>query len=53
MKAADYNIHADLFRRVIERHKATPSPNPLVLLVLEMLEQEYRAAPQVMPVEPG
>lgn len=51
MKVTDYEKHADLIRRVMERHKATAAANPLVLLVLEMLEHEYRAAPQIMPVE--
>lgn len=52
MKAADYENLADLLLRVIERHKATAEPNAVVLMILSMLEQEYRAAPQIMPVDP-
>lgn len=51
MTAADYENLAELHRRVIERHKATENPNPLVLMVLEMLEHELRAAPQIMPTD--
>lgn len=52
MTAKDFEDLADLFRRVIERHKATAAPNPIVLLILEMLEGEYRAAHQIMAVDP-
>jgi hypothetical protein len=51
MTAQDLAIHADLIRRVRERHKAAPVPNPVVLLILEMLEYEYRHAHEIMPIE--
>ena len=51
MKAKDFEVNADILRRVIERHKATPDPNPVVLMILEILEQEYRAAPQIFETD--
>lgn len=53
MTEADFEAHAKLIRRVLERHKATETANPLVILTLEMLEQEYRAASQIIPVDPA
>ncbi len=44
MTAADLKIHAQVIRRAIERHRATPDPNPIVLMMLEMIEQEYEGA---------
>ena len=52
MKASDYKAHAALLQRVIERAKAVAAPNPVQISTLEMLRDEYDAAPQIMPVDP-
>lgn len=51
MTESDLQIHADLIRRVIERHKATAAPDQLVLVALEMIEHEYRHAHEIVPVD--
>lgn len=52
MKASDLKIHADLTRRLLERAKAVEEPNPTVITVLSMMEQEYRSAHEIVPVDP-
>lgn len=44
MTHADLQTHAKLMRRAIERHKGTEAPNPIVIAMLEMIEQEYLTA---------
>lgn len=41
--------HAQVMRRALERYKATENANPLVLLVLGLLVEEYETVHQIMP----
>ena len=52
MKRSDLEAHAMVHRRALERHKATPTANPLVIQVLTMLVEEYANAHEIVPVEP-
>lgn len=52
MTQSDLKMHADIHRRALERHKASETANPLVIQVLTMLEEEYRTAHEIMPVDP-
>lgn len=41
--------HAQVMRRALERYKATPDANPLVILVLGLLVEEYETVHQIIP----
>lgn len=52
MKMSDLQAHADIARRLLERAKAVETPNETVIAILTMMEQEYRTAHEIMPVDP-
>lgn len=45
--------HAQVMTRALERHKATPLANPLVIQVLELIVYEYDQVYEIMPDEPA
>lgn len=52
MKKSDLDIHAKILERAIERVKATPEPNPVLVGALQMLQQEYQGAHEIFPMDP-
>jgi len=51
MTQQDYETHAKIMRRALERHKQSSVAHPLVLAVLASLEQEYASAHEIFPVD--
>lgn len=49
MKTSDQEAHVRIFERAIERHKATPNANPIVLQVLDMIRHEYAHIHEIIP----
>lgn len=52
MKRADLDIHAAIMTRALERHKASPAANPIVIQVLTSLVEEYTTAHEIVDLEP-
>lgn len=52
MKRSDLVIHSRVIERAIERAKAVPEPNPVVIAALEVIKQEYDTIHEIVVLEP-